>query len=157
MQGSELMKEMSKPGLAPGAIATVRNWNTVTKLAAMAAETADQRARAFADTTIVREPSAFPPEPDVWSVWFTGRMSVSALAARASAVVAAVCSTAGRRPLRAACAVVASAVAADTAAFAIICAAPRLRPVSPACCTWLTMSDDVAPAREVEAPVVVAS
>lgn len=37
-QGSKLMKEMSKPGLAPGASATVRNWNTVTKLAAMAAE-----------------------------------------------------------------------------------------------------------------------
>ena len=37
-QRSALMKALGKPGIAPGAIATVRNWNTVTKLAALAGE-----------------------------------------------------------------------------------------------------------------------
>jgi uncharacterized protein (DUF1697 family) len=35
LQGSALMKALSKPGIAPGAIATARNWNTVAKLAAI--------------------------------------------------------------------------------------------------------------------------
>jgi uncharacterized protein (DUF1697 family) len=38
LQGSALMKALSRPAIAPGAIATARNWNTVTKLAALAGE-----------------------------------------------------------------------------------------------------------------------
>ena len=38
LQGSALFKALSKPQIAPGAIATARNWNTVTKLAALAGE-----------------------------------------------------------------------------------------------------------------------
>jgi uncharacterized protein (DUF1697 family) len=38
LQASALIKALSKPVIAPGAIATVRNWNTVTKLAALAGE-----------------------------------------------------------------------------------------------------------------------
>jgi uncharacterized protein (DUF1697 family) len=37
-QRSALMKALGKPGIAPGAIATARNWDTVTKLAALAGE-----------------------------------------------------------------------------------------------------------------------
>ena len=37
-QRSALMQALGKPGIAPGAIATTRNWNTVTKLAALAGD-----------------------------------------------------------------------------------------------------------------------